>query len=107
MFKNRAMHFIHFNVDSALPKTEEMRHLSKVTNDSEIGGSEAQLDGSVLSNGVAIEGYNLIRLNCFRERGRVACFMKHSVVTVIKPIFVLTQIVFLQRYIYLNQNYSW
>ena len=35
------MHFIHFNVDSALPKTEEMRHLSKVTNDSEIGGSEA------------------------------------------------------------------
>ena len=48
MFKNRGMHFIHLNVNSLLPKREEMRHLVKLANASVIAISETKLDGSKL-----------------------------------------------------------
>ena len=40
MFKNRGMHFIHLNVNSLIPKIEEIRHLAKLTNASVIDTSE-------------------------------------------------------------------
>ena len=79
MFKNRGMHFIHLNVNSLIPKIEEIRHLAKLTNASVIDTSEIKLDGSVLNNEVAIEGYDVIKVHRSRKGGGVACFIKHSV----------------------------
>ena len=103
MFKNGGRHF---TLNSLLPKKEEIRYLAKLTNASAIRISEAKLDGSALSNEVATEGYDFIRIDRSRKRDGVACFIKHSALTVIKPICVLTRKVFSQRYIYPNENYS-
>ena len=94
------MYFIHLHFNVIEPKIEELRHLAKI-NSSVIGISETEFDGSVLSNEAAVEGYNLIKLDCSRKEGEVACFTKHSVVC------VLTRNVFSQSYIYLNQNHLW
>ena len=74
------MYFIHLHFNVIEPKIEELRHLAKI-NSSVIGISETEFDGSVLSNEAAVEGYNLIRLDCSRKEGEVACFTKHSVVS--------------------------
>ena len=60
MFKNRGMHFIHLNVNSLLPKMEEIRHIVQLTNASVIGISETKLDWPVLNSKIVIEGYELI-----------------------------------------------
>ena len=74
------MYFIQLHVNVIEPKIQELRHLAKITNASVIGISETEFDGSVLSNEAAVVGYNLIRLDCSRKGGGVACFTKHSVV---------------------------
>ena len=63
---------IHSKVNSLLPKIEEY-HLAKLTNASVTDISETNLNGSILNNEVATEGYDIIRL----DRGAVACFTKY------------------------------
>ena len=43
------MHFIHLNINSILPKIDEIRHISKLTNATVIELSETKLDNQVLS----------------------------------------------------------
>ena len=45
------MHFIHLNINSILPKIDEMRYIAKLTNAIIIGLSETKLDNAVLSSG--------------------------------------------------------
>ena len=46
MFKNRTIHFNHLNVNSLLPKIEEMRYLAKLTNTSVIDIGETKFNGT-------------------------------------------------------------
>ena len=69
MFKSRAKHFIHLNLNSLWLKIEEVHHLGKSTNASVTRYQWKKLDASVLSNEVATEGYYLIREDCFRKGG--------------------------------------
>ena len=48
IFKSRDLHFIHPNINSVLPKIEELRIIAKSTNAAIIGISESKLDESVL-----------------------------------------------------------
>ena len=48
IFKSRGLHFIHLNINSLLPKIEELRIIAKSTNAAIIGISESKLDESVL-----------------------------------------------------------
>ena len=49
IFQRRGMHFIHLNINSILPKIDEIRHISKLTNATVIELSETKLDNQVLS----------------------------------------------------------
>ena len=60
-FENRVMHFIHLNINSILPKTDEICYIAKLTNATVIGLRETKLDNAVLSSELEIEGYDLIR----------------------------------------------
>ena len=40
--------------------------------------NETKLDGSILSNEVATDGYRLIKIDRSRKRGRVACYLYHQ-----------------------------
>ena len=42
------MHFIHINTSSLLPKIDEVRYITNITNASIIGISETKLDETIL-----------------------------------------------------------
>ena len=68
------MHFIHLNINSLLPKIDEIRYVAKLTNATVIGLNETTLDNTVLSSELEIEGYDLVRPDQ-SQRGGVACFV--------------------------------
>ena len=66
IFKHRGLHFLHLNINSLLPKIDELRHIARLTNAAVIGISESKLDDSVLTSEIQIEGFDLLR--CDRNR---------------------------------------
>ena len=75
-FKKKGLHFIHININ--IPKIDEIRHMTKITNAAIVGIGETKLDESILSSEIDIEGYDLLRLDRFRRGGGVACYVKKS-----------------------------
>ena len=54
------MHFIHLNINSLLPKIDEIRYMAKLKNATVIGLNETKLDNTVLGSELEIEGYDLV-----------------------------------------------
>ena len=79
IFQKRGMHFIHLNINSILPKIDEMRYIAKLTNATVIGLRETKLDNTVLRSELEIEGYDLVRSDRTRRGGGAACFVKNSI----------------------------
>ena len=79
IFQKRSMHFIHLNINSILPKIDEIRYIPKLTNATVIGLSETKFDNTVLSSELEIEGYDMVRSDRSRGGGGVACFAKKSI----------------------------
>ena len=74
VFKNRGLHFIHLNINSLLPKIEELHFIAKSTNAAVIGICESKLDASVFKELI------LIVLRCDRNRqgGGVAFYIRND-----------------------------
>ena len=87
--KKKKMHFIHLNINSILPKIDELRYISKLTNAIVIGLSETKLDNTVLSGELEIKGYDLVRSDQSRTVGGIVCFVKNSVSYNRKPKFYI------------------
>ena len=79
IFQKRGMHFIHLNINSILPKIDEIRYIAKLTNATVIGLRETKLDNTVLRSELEIEGYDLVRSDRTRRGGGAACFVKNSI----------------------------
>ena len=75
--KNRGLHFIHLNINSLLPKIDELRYITKSTNAAVIGISESTLDGSVLDPEI-INNYKILRCDRNRQGGGVACYVRND-----------------------------
>ena len=71
-FKKRGLHFLHLNVNSLLPKIDELRYISKLSNAAIIGITETKLDDSILNSELNIDGYDLLRCDRDRHGGGVA-----------------------------------
>ena len=78
-FKKRGIHFLHVNINSLLPKIDELRHIAKTTNVSIIGISETKLDASVLNAEIDIDNYEIIRKDRNRRGGGVACYIRKDI----------------------------
>ena len=63
VFKKRVMYFIHININSILLKTDEVRYIANITNAFIIGISETNLDETILSSELEVNGYDLVRLD--------------------------------------------
>ena len=67
VFKKRGMHFIlkciKCNINSLLPKIDEVRYIPKVTNASIIGKSETKQGKTISSSELEVDGYDLVRLD--------------------------------------------
>ena len=74
IFKSRGLHFIHLNINSFLPKIEELPITAKSTNAAIIGISESKLDESVLEPEIQMDDYKILRCDRNRHGGGVACY---------------------------------
>ena len=61
VFKIRGLHFIQLNINSLLPKIEELRFVAQPTNAAVIGICESKLHASVLEQEISIGNYKILR----------------------------------------------
>ena len=79
VFTRKGLHFIHLNINSLLPKIDELRCVAKNSNAAVIGISETKLDNTVYDSEVAIDGYNIARSDRNRKGGGVACYIRSNI----------------------------
>ena len=58
IFKHRGLHFLHLNINSLFLKTDELRHIARLTNAAVIGISESKLDDSVSTSEIKINEHD-------------------------------------------------
>ena len=75
VFKNRGLHYIHLNINSLLPRIEELHFIAKSTNAAIIGIFEPKLDVSVLEQEISIDNYKILHCDRKRQGGGVACYI--------------------------------
>ena len=63
------------NINSLLPKIDELREIAGKTRATVISITESKLDGSVVDGEINIDGYELIRSDRNRHGGGVACYI--------------------------------
>ena len=74
-FNKHGLHLIHLNINSVLPKIDELHEIAKKTKATVIGLTETKLDATILDGEVNIKGYKLIRnlLRYLLLRNNVYC----------------------------------
>ena len=87
VFNSRGLHFIHLNINSLLPKIDELRNIAKLSNAAVIGITESKLDDSVLSSEIHIDNYNTLRCDRSRHGGEVVCHIRNDLSFDVKPFF--------------------
>ena len=90
LFKEKGLHFLHLNVNSLLPKIEEIRHIAKSSNAGVFGITESKLDKSILDCEIDIPGYDILRCDRDRNGGGVACYIRQDISYKIRDIFPST-----------------
>ena len=78
VFKKRSLHFVHININSFLPKIDELQCIAKLSEAAVIGISESKLDDSALSSEIQIENCNGICSDTNRYGDDVACFIRND-----------------------------
>ena len=78
-FKKRGLHFLHININSLLPKIDELRSIAEKSKAAVIGISETKLDKSVLNSEIDIVNYVIIQRDRNRNGGGVACYIRSDI----------------------------
>ena len=85
--KQRGFHMLHVNINSLLPKIDELRAIAESTKVALIGITESKLDSSVTDSEISIDRYDVLRLDRNRHGGGVACFIRHDIqYNILKPV---------------------
>ena len=87
VFNLRGLHFIHLNINSLLPKIDELRNIAKLSNAAVIGISESKLDDFVLSSEIQIDNYNTLHCDRNRHGGGVVCYIRNDLSYDVKSFF--------------------
>ena len=111
IFKKNSLHILHLNINSLLPKIDEIRFIAKQSNASIIGISESKLDSSILNSELDTHEYNLVRLDHSRRvggrGGGLHVVLEGHYLITISQVFVVTLKVFLQTFSYPSPNQFW
>ena len=79
VFDQRGLHFIHLNINSILPKIDELRLIALKSNAAVIGITESKIDESVLDGEIGIDGYIPLRSDRNRQGGGVVCYIRRDI----------------------------
>ena len=55
------MHFLHMNINSLLPKIDELRETAENTDAAVIGITESKLDSTILKSEISNDNYEVLR----------------------------------------------
>ena len=88
VFKSKGLHLIHLNINSLLPKTDELRYIANSNNAAVIGISKSKLDESVLQSEIEINSYDLLRRDRNRNGGGAACYVRSDISYIQKQYFL-------------------
>ena len=77
----------HLNINSLLPKIDELRHITRLSNAAVIGICESKLDKSISNSEILIDNYDILRCGRNRNGGGVACYIRHDVSYTQKDLF--------------------
>ena len=83
--KKKSLHILHLDINSLLLKIDKMSFIAK-----ESGINEPKIDSYILKREVDIVGYDVIRMDHSRRRGRDSCHIKTHHLTIISQVFVFT-----------------
>ena len=79
IFQNRGPHFVHLNMNSLLPKIDELREIVKISNPTVIGITETKLDNSIGDSEISIDGHCATRRDRNRKGGGVICYVTNKI----------------------------
>ena len=87
VFRSKGIHLIHLNVNSLLPKIDEIRYIAERTKAAVIGITKSKLDESIFQSEIEIDNYDLLRCDRNRNGGGVACYIRSDISYVQKNFF--------------------
>ena len=77
-FKIKGLHLLDLNVNSLLPKFDELRYIVKVSNAAVIGITKSKLDNCILDSEIQIDNYQILHWDRNRKGGGVACYVRND-----------------------------
>ena len=80
ILNKRGLNFAHININSLLPKIDEVRNILNSNKISVLGITESKLDDTINDSEVQVSGYDIIRKDRNRKGGGVALFIKQGIV---------------------------
>ena len=86
-FKIKGLHLLHLNVNSLLPKIDELRYVMKLCNAAVIGITESKLDDCILDLEIQLDNYQILRCDRDRKGSGVACYVKNDLSYIEKDFF--------------------
>ena len=82
----KGLHFLHTNINSLLPKIDELKCIANKTKATIIGITESKLDHTVSDLEVNLPGYDILRCDRNRNGGGVACYIRKDLCFNIRPL---------------------
>ena len=79
VFKAKEIYLIHLNINSLLPKIDEIRYIAARANAAVIGIFQSKLDETILQPEIQISNYELLRYERNRNGGGVACYIRSDI----------------------------
>ena len=84
VFTRKGLHFIHININSLLPKIDELQYIIKNSNAAVISISETILDNTVYDSEITIDGYNIAQSDRDRNGGVVTWYIRSNICSNLK-----------------------
>ena len=79
VFTRKGLHFIHLNINSLLPKIDDLQYITKKSNAAVISISETKSDNTVYDSEVAIDVYNIARSDRNKKGRGAACYIRINI----------------------------
>ena len=79
LFKAKGIHLTHLNLDTLLPKIDDIRYIVKRTNGTVIGISKPKLYETVLQSEIQISSYELLKCDRNRNGRGIACCIRSDI----------------------------
>ena len=79
VFRSRGLQFIHLNINSLLPKINELKEIVKISNPTVIGITETKLDNLIGDSEISIDGYCAIQRDQNRKGRGAICYATNKI----------------------------